>query len=246
MNNMSEKLIRKTILQSQHFDRYGNLRPTLLLNELQGMGDKHAENLGCGRTYLTAHNIAWVVTHYLVDIVKMPFEGEIVDFITWPSVTDNLRAIRDFEIRDSESGELLVRATSQWVLIDLERRRPMRLNENLPVWPTNNERAWNRTFDKFPDCEPTETHIMKCRFDDVDVNQHINNAVYATWASESVGYKFRNEHVLRRFEVNYKKEISPDNPSVSVDVAIDGNVSHHRIRTDDVHHAYVICYWDNR
>ncbi len=239
---MGTKLIETRLLQAYQCDRFGNMRPLILMNELQGMGDKHAEKLGVGYEYCEAHGIAWVVTHYLVDIIEMPTERSAFQIITWPSVSDNLRATRDFEIRGSD-GRLMVRATSQWILIDLNTRRPVRLSEHLPPFENLTERAWDRTFDKFPEFDATKTHVMKCRFDDIDVNQHINNAVYAVWATESVGYQYRSQHQLKRIELNFKKEIKPDTPEVQIDVAIDGLSSYHRIRTGDTEHAIVVCTW---
>lgn len=240
---MKEKYIAKRVLQAYQCDRYGNVRPLILMNELQGVADTHAEVLGFGRTYLIEHNMAWVVTHYLVDIVEMPHEGEELSFITWPSVQDGLRATRDFEVRGCD-GRLMVRATSQWILIDMTTRRPLRLEEKLKDWGIIPERAWNKNFEKFPDFESEKTHVFKCRFDDIDVNQHINNAVYAVWATESVGYVYRNQHILKRLEMNFKKEINPDTPEIKVDVAIDGLISRHKIKTADVEHAMIICTWE--
>ena len=85
---------------------------------------------------------------------------------------------------------------------------------------------------------------MKCRFDDIDVNQHINNAVYAVWATESVGYVYRSNHKLKKIDINFKKEVNPDTPEICIDVAIDGLVSKHKIRTGDTEHAAVICHWE--
>lgn len=239
---MSKKLIEKRLLHAYQCDRYGNMRPLILMNELQGMGDRHAEMLGIGYGYCLAHGIAWVVTHYLVDIIEMPTEREEIALITWPSIADNLRAIRDFEIRGADN-RLMVRATSQWVLIDLQTRRLVRLNEHLPSDLPLVERAWDRKFEKFPDFDATKTHVFKCRFDDIDVNQHINNAVYAVWATESVGYEYRNTHKLSGIELNYKHEIKPDMPQVNVDVAINGLVSQHKIYTADTEHAQIVCHW---
>lgn len=240
---MSDKYVEKRVLQAYQCDRYGNVRPLILMNELQGVADTHAEVLGCGRSYLIEHNMAWVVTHYLVDIIEMPHEAEELSFITWPSAHDGLRATRDFEVRGSD-GRLMVRATSQWILIDMTRRRPIRSDEGLPHWAVVPERAWDRTFEKFPDFDTERTHVFKCRFDDIDVNQHINNAVYAVWATESVGYVYRNQHKLKRIELNFKKEINPDTPEISVEVAIDGLISRHKIRSGDVDRAFVVCTWE--
>lgn len=239
---MSAKLTETRNIQAYQCDRFGNMRPLVLMNILQGMGDTHAEKLGVGYSYCESHGIAWVVTHYLVDIIEMPQEREQLQITTWPSVSDNLRTSRDFEIRGMD-GRLMVRATSQWILIDLNTRRPLRLADHLPEFESLSERAWDRTFDKFPDFTATKTHVMKCRFDDIDVNQHINNAVYAVWATESVGFEFRSTHQLTGIELNFKKEVSPSVPEVSIDVAFDGNVTRHRIRTGDTEHAIVVCTW---
>lgn len=241
------KLVIKRELQTYQCDRYGNMRPGILMNELQGMGDTHAEMLGCGRTFIHENNIAWVVTHYLVDIVEMPRNGEMLEYSSWPAVQDNLRATRDFEIRGAD-GTLKVRATSQWVLIDLARRRPCRINDWIKnSWPNDGVRAYERTFEKFADFESQKTHTFKCRFDDIDENQHINNAVYAVWATESVGYAYRDAHKLQRIELNYKHEISPTTPEVFIDVKIDGLVTYHKVRTADTpENALVTCYWTER
>ncbi|MCQ2598975.1 MAG: thioesterase [Alphaproteobacteria bacterium] len=241
---MTEKLIESRVLQAYQCDRYGNVRPLILMNELQGVADKHAEQLGFGYSYCIAHGLAWVVTHYLVDVIEMPGTGEEICISTWPSVSDSLRAVRDFEIRGTDN-RLMVRATSQWILIDLNTRRPVRLTEHVPDSLNLSERAWERGFDKFPGFEPSKTHVFKCRFDDIDVNQHINNAVYVVWATESVGYEYRNQHRLSGIEINFQKEINPNTPSVEIDVAIDGLVSHHKIRTSESTHAQIKCIWQD-
>lgn len=238
-----EKFIEKKVLYTYQTDRFGNIRPLILMNELQAMADNHAESLGFGRTYCIEHGIAWVVTHYLVDIIEMPRECEELTFITWPSGHGPLKATRDFEIRGSDN-RLLVRATSQWIMIDIEKRRPVKLSQILEKWETVSERALCREFEKFPDFEPEKEHVFRCRYDDIDVNQHINNAVYAVWATESVGFDFRNNNKLKAIELNFKKEISPNEPQVTVDVKIDGMTSHHKIRTSDTENANIICKWE--
>lgn len=239
------KLVIKRELQTYQCDRYGNMRPGILMNELQGMGDANAELMGYGHTFIQKTNVAWVVTHYLVDIVRMPRSGEMLNYSTWAAGHDSLRALRDFEIRDA-NNKLCVRATSQWVLFDLAHRHIVRIDDWVPsdIWPTDIERAYDRKFEKFPDFTAQKTHILKCRFDDIDENQHINNAVYAVWATESVGYEYRNTHELCGLELNYKREINPTTPQVYIDVKIDGLTTHHRVRTDESsENAQIVCHW---
>lgn len=242
------KLVINRELQTYQCDRYGNMRPGILMNELQGMGDANAENMGYGRTFIHEKRVGWVVTHYLVDIVRMPRNGEMLEYSTWAATHDALRATRDFEIRGA-NGELCVRATSQWVLFDLANRRIVRIDDwvNPDIWPVGMARAYDRKFEKFADFVADKTHVLKCRFDDIDENQHINNAVYAVWATESVGYEYRDTHVLKRIELNYKHEISPTTPEVCIDVKIDGLTTYHKVRTaDEGEKALVVCYWESR
>jgi acyl-ACP thioesterase len=237
-----KKLVEKRVLKTYQTDRFGNIRPLILMNELQAIADSHAEILGCGRSYCIENGIAWVVTHYLVDIIESPKEAEELTFTTWPSAGDGLRATRDFTIHGAD-GRQLVRATSQWIMIDLETRRPVRLTDRVPHWDVISERAWDRTFEKFADFDAAHTHEFDCRYDDIDVNQHINNAVYAVWATESVGFEFRNTHQLAGIELNFKKEIAPNIPNITVGVSIDGMTSRHKITTGDTENANIICRW---
>ena len=242
---MIEKFVEEQRLKTYQCDRYGLMRPVALMNKLQGLAGIHAEMLGAGQTYCASRNIAWVLTHMFVDIVDTPHAEEKLIYSTWPSITGPLRSERDFEIKDA-NGKLKVRAISQWVLIDLNTRRPARISDVLPEWAGLTERVWNRDFDKGSDFIPTKTHVMACRFDDIDVNQHINNAVYTVWATESVGFDYRNTHKLRGIDIYFKHEINPNTPTVRIEVAFDktNNITRHKIMTNEIEHAQVVCYWD--
>ena len=242
---MVTKLIEEHYLKSYQCDRYGFMRPITLMNELQGLAGKHADLLGVGRDVCLEKNIAWVLTHIFVDIVDMPRSDEVLVYSTWPSNTGAVRSERDFEIRD-ENGNLKIRAISQWVLIDLNSRRPVRISDYFPNWNGLPERVWDREFDKATDFVPTKSHVMACRFDDIDVNQHINNAVYAVWATESVGFEYRNQHKLKGIDIYFEHEINPNTPTVRIEIAKDGDISRHKIMTDEIEHAKVVCYWDKQ
>lgn len=243
---MTEKLVEEHILTAHQCDRYGFMRPITLMNELQGMAGRHADMLGFGRDVCLSKNIAWVITHMFVDIIDMPRADEVLIYSTWPTVPGALRSERDFEVRD-KSGKLRIRAISQWVLIDLNTRRPVRISETFPDWNGIDEHVWQRAFDKASDFTPTKTHTMACRYDDIDVNQHINNAVYTVWATESVGFDYRDAHKLRGIDIYFEHEINPNTPNVRIDVAFDDdNTSRHKIMTDDNEHAKIVCHWIKR
>lgn len=242
---MIDKLVKERRLKTYQCDRYGFLRPIALMNKLQGLAGAHAEMLGVGRETCAAKNVAWVLTHMFVDIPDMPRAEEMLVYSTWPSATGPVRSERDFEIKD-DKGKLKLRAISQWVLIDLHTRRPVRISDCFPDWNGLPERVWNREFDKGTDFIPTKSCVMACRFDDIDINQHINNAVYAVWATESVGFEYRNGHKLRGIDIYFEHEINPNTPTVRIEVNFDGNVTRHKIMINETEHAKIVCYWSSR
>lgn len=239
---MISKLVERHTLESYQCDRYGFMRPITLMNRLQGLAGKHADSLGVGRDVCGVRGIAWVLTHMFIDIIDMPRDKDELVYSTWPSITGGLRSERDFEVRDIE-GRLKIRAISQWVLIDLNTRRPAKISDLFPGWSGLSERVWDREFDKCPDFVPTKSKVLSCRFDDVDVNQHINNAVYAVWATESVGFNYRNTHKLRGIDIYFEHEINPNTPTVRIEVAMGNNETKHKIMTDGLEHAKIICHW---
>ncbi|HEX8299607.1 MAG TPA: acyl-ACP thioesterase domain-containing protein, partial [Rubricoccaceae bacterium] len=79
---------------------------------------------------LPAGPATWVLQRLrYVALGPLPRLRDAVTVDTWPSDRDGLRAHRDFVLRDAAgaAGEALVRATSVWFLLDVNRRRPVRL-----------------------------------------------------------------------------------------------------------------------
>jgi acyl-ACP thioesterase len=225
-------------------DPAGSLRPLMLMNELQSVAGDHAEILGVGMSFCIKNNLAWVALFFHVDIIRMPAGQEEITIETWPSSRDALRTTRDYIIKDA-AGETLVRATSQWVMIDIEKRRPAPLAGRLPEFELSGERALETPFDKFPDFAPDFSESVKPRYDDFDINQHLNNAVYAVWATEALGIEFREKHKLRGISLNFKKEIPMDGADIKVETLREGLKTRHRIVSGDAVNAYVMCEWNN-
>jgi medium-chain acyl-[acyl-carrier-protein] hydrolase len=239
----TEKFIQKKKLETSKTGKNGTLRPVSLMNELQAVADMHATLLGAGRGFCRDNNITWVVTHYVIDIPEMPGDKEELSFITWPVDHEQLRATRDFEVRGAD-GRPMVRAASQWIMIDLAARRPVKLAEYMPDWECLPERALDAAFEKFADFDAPNARDFDVRYDDFDVNQHVNNAVYATWATESLGVDFLDSHKLRGLKINFKKEIPAGTEKVSVGYETDGKSSRHVIRSGGAANAIVICEWE--
>ena len=224
-----EKYVKEYNLRTYECDKNGYLRIVTLFNILQDMADSHASDLGLGMEYCLSKGFAWVGANYHIKINRLPKIHEDIK-ITWPSEEKKIGAIRDFAIYDSQNN-LIICATSQWVLIDFARKRPIALKDNLPQYTVINERSLVSEFSKLPALERVDFEkSFSVRFDDIDINMHVNNSLYSLWAIESLDYSFRDEYLPSEIEISFKKEghLGED---VGITTQLDGLQTLHSIKS---------------
>lgn len=194
------------IVKSYEVDCNGFMRIVSLMNLLQEMASENAEILGFGYESCHAKNLAWVGSNYLLLIDRLPVMEEHISVETWPAEGKLWGAIRNFTVKDSRDN-IIMRVKSQWVLIDIERRRPVALSKHFPEYNFLNEQVMDKDFSKITDITaPDSVKEFLVRYDDIDLNNHVNNSVYPLWASEAVDYDFRKSHIPQELEICFKKE----------------------------------------
>lgn len=201
-----DKYIKEYNLCTYECDKNGYLRIVTLFNILQDMADSHASDLGLGMEFCISKGFAWVGANYHLKINRLPKTHENIKIITWPSEQRKIGAIRDFAVYDSQNN-LIISATSQWILIDFARRRPIALKDNLPEYKVIEEHSLISNFEKLP--TPTRKDYEKTfsiRFDDIDINMHVNNSFYPLWATETLDHTFRDNYLPSEIEISFKKE----------------------------------------
>ena len=224
-----DKISREYHVKSYECDRNGTLRLLTLMNIFQDTADTHASLLGVGIEHCLAHGLAWVGSNYQIEIERMPAWHEKITVESWPAAEKKLGAVRDFVINDA-AGTEIVCASSQWILIDAAKKRPLALRENLPQYYTVAGRSMDEEFNaRLPEAEREDYRIgFNVRFDDIDLNNHVNNAVYPLWASEAVPGDFRQSRRIAELEVAFKKECR-FGEKVEVATELNGAETRHRI-----------------
>jgi len=246
MTAVSKFVIKKTYCDYQAGPG-GKLRIRMLMDDLQGIAQINADVLGFGSEFCHKNKVGWALTNYVVDIIEMPTFNEEISIITWPSGSSAIRANRDFELRGSD-GRLLVRATSQWVIIDIETRRLVKIPQVVLDYNDFPPRALESEFEKIEDMDNCQLSTVNCQlfpvlFDDFDSNGHVNNTSYTVWATESLGYEFLGTHTLTGLKINFKKELTPETESVSAYYKMSGTESHHMIQTNGQTNCTILCTW---
>lgn len=224
-----KKYAKEYLIRSYECDSHNHLRIITLMNIFQDMADTNAEQLGLGLQFCLERGLAWVGSNYEIAIERLPELHEKIRAVTWPAVEKKLGAVRDFEVYGAD-GKRIIAASSQWILINFEKKKPVSLRENLPEYTVIGERALDTDFPKIRDAQVELTANFKVRFDDIDINQHVNNAVYPLWASEAVGDDFRQAHNPYKIAIAFKKE-GHLGERIEVETELSGMTSRHSIKS---------------
>lgn len=177
-----------------------------LLNYLQDAAGDHATLLGFSILDLMKRDLTWMLSRYHIKVFRYPALNDRIAVSTWPSGKEGLFALRDFEMADQD-GEIVAAATSSWLLWNVKVKQPARLEENLADRFALDKRAIQDDFLPLPPCSAPDRELsFRVGMQDIDINNHVNHAVYIQWALETVP-----EDILRAarptdIEVAYKGE----------------------------------------
>jgi acyl-ACP thioesterase len=179
-----------------------------ICNYLQEAAGSHARVLGVGMDEMSAQGLTWVLARLHVRVEAYPAWQDRVTVHTWPSGTDGLYATREFVLYDG-SGTRLGQASSAWLVIDRERRRPVRLpgfilGIDLPDRPRPIEDPFPRF--TLPPSDPVSSRPFVVRYSDLDLNQHVNNVCYVAWALEAVPEDVRRAYRPSSVEIQFRAE----------------------------------------
>ena len=133
-------------IRSYEADIHGKASLPAICNLMQESAWKHAHAMELGFEHLMDRNQAWVLSRLMLEINDLPEWREEIHLATWARGIHRLFALRDFLITGRET---YIRATSSWLVIDLETRRPKRIEDLMDRMVSFEEKsACSRNADK--------------------------------------------------------------------------------------------------
>ena len=172
----------------------------------------------------------WVLHRLRLRFDGLPHMRESVEVETWPSGRDRLKAYRDFRLW-SEDGGLRAVGTSAWFVIDVERRRPVRLPAGIERFgPAEPDAALS--FGAPPEAPDAVEHArtFHVRRADLDRVGHANNVRFLEWALEALP----TSDGLRDIEVLYQSEaVYGDDVVSEAGPLVEGTRAHRLARGSD-------------
>ncbi|MDR0598819.1 MAG: acyl-ACP thioesterase [Treponema sp.] len=203
----------------------------------------HAEILGVGRDAMRRTGQVWILSRLSVFMERRPRFMEKVLVRSWPRGTNRLFALRDYDIRSPLSGDppgpetggpgpggerpgqTLVRGRGAWLILDLEKRRPLRPQAaagNLPLNEGIDALAGPKPGNEPPPALAARDFSApsagsrggggkhssrRACYSDIDYNGHMNNARYIQWIQDMIEPGILERATQIRLDINYLAEV---------------------------------------
>ena len=178
-----------------------------IINFICDVGTQQSEYFGAGIEYCTKNNCAWVFYKYDIKMYRYPMFGEAISITTQPVGFKKFYGLREYMIKDAE-GNLIGEALALFFLINIEKRRPMRIQkEQYDFYGVDGDVDYDISMDKIARTDEEQYNKQfNIRYSDIDSNNHVNNVKYVDWAMEAVPLDVINNYILKRIKVTFEKE----------------------------------------
>ncbi len=187
-------------------DHRNRVTPVSMYNYFQETAVAHGEACGLTPKALFDQGYAWILNRIHLQFDEYPQRGDVVEVETWGSSLRGLYAIREWRAKCRDA--IVARATSRWVLLDVNKRRVVKLPQVvLEAYGEHDERMIADSFERLvPITEGEIRREFHVRISDLDTNLHANSGRYIDWCVESVPRALSEYAQLARLELIYKKE----------------------------------------
>ena len=228
----ADKTFKETVkIRYSELDCTMTLKPSSLFHFLQDLASDNAENLGFGYSFIIKRNLAWFLLKYRMEFYNYPENVFDLTITTEPRGYNKLFAFRNFKVE--HDNKLIARVSSAWGLIDLTAKSMANvqnvLEENPNITPFKKEEN-DLDYQKIKKLERVDfKKEFSVRYDELDVNQHVNNANYIAFALEPLDFEFRKTHKLKSLDMLFKHELKYGENIIS-EVELNDNKTVHTVK----------------
>jgi len=211
MESVSSVFKRTYHIDLRDVDFMKRLKLSTLFGYLQDIASLASIDLGFGiETLEKKFGVAWILTRIRVDIIRFPIWDEEITIETWPLEPGKVEFDRDFLVKDA-SGNVIIRAVSKWVIMDIKERKIKRTEWIGIQYPEKiTERAIEGRLGKLKDFGKLEKAYDKViGYSDIDFNGHLNNSKYVDYIMDCFPVDDHKNHTIRGIDLNFNQEALP-------------------------------------
>ena len=232
------------IIKSYQTDKNSFIKLSSLFHILEDFANNGADFLDVGKDFMDREHKTWYATQYHIKLYKDIKYQDKLKIFTWSSGFKFLTATREFQLFN-EKQELVADINSNWALLDLDTLKPVKMDNFLSEKTTTNEKYLTESILKIRQLEKVDfSKEFQVRYDDIDLNNHVNNSVYPTWVIETFPIDFLEKHKPTEIEISFKKSAFFGD-EILVETELKDNTSYSIISSKDKSKifAYMVIIW---
>jgi|GEM_PF-4052464 len=201
------------ISESTHFiphyetDQQGCLQPFYLCNYFQEQADKQANDMGFGIDDLQDQGCIWALTRMSIQVNSWPLAGHSIGLKTWVQSVGKIISDRSYCLLRNDA--VLIRATSRWACLSGNDHKPVPIpgpigKKMRPI----QDPEYVFSLAKLPPCKGSlmDTLSLKVSYDEIDRQNHVNNAHYVRWSLNPLTSSIREQKELVSLDMNFLNE----------------------------------------
>ena len=178
-----------------------------IIRMMQETSMQHIIKLKASFWDMKEQQTSWVLLKKEVNFIGTPGMNDTVEVQTYPSGFNKIFAFRDYHMYDDQ-GNKIAEASSLWTMIDLNTRKPIRIDsrgfdEHIPKGIDFMPRADFR----LRKLEQTDvSRSYQVAFYDLDWNGHANNTFLTTQILSSIQQRFHTAYKMHKLSIQFKTE----------------------------------------
>ena len=129
---VAPRLFTKTFtIPRDAIDELGHVSNLKYIAWMQEIAIQHSAAKGWPMERYLQNGVAWVVRSHFITYVRPAFAGETITIQTWVAEIKPRSCLRRYLVSRTNDQSLLVEAETNWVYIDRQSGRPLRIPDDL-------------------------------------------------------------------------------------------------------------------
>ena len=186
-------------------DLRDRMKLSWLMRRQQQGGEEQLLSLGMGYQKLFDEGMVFLISKIVGEIIQMPRYQQEIAVMTCPLPPRSATFLRETRVEDRSTGRLLSRMVTAWMLVNPVDRRILRPSA-FPYQMVMGEFTDDPSIFRFraPQGEPVGGRTVG--YSDLDINGHVNNAVYGDIAEDFLPLEVVQQQELAGFAFHYQNE----------------------------------------
>lgn len=176
-----------------------------IVNYMQDCSNFHSQDIGITVDSMKKEKKAWYLTSWQIEIIRRPELFEHITIGTLAYGFDAFFGYRNFFIKD-EKDNIIVKANSIWVYMDLNTMRPYRIdNETAQRFGIEDKLDMNYESRKIKRPEVLDKRDeIRVTYEQIDTNGHMNNEQYISVAYSQIPYDTQVKTIRAEYKISAK------------------------------------------